>query len=273
MTDTASDARAIINIARESTSPHLVEAGKIYVLQTACGLQTVDLTGDQYRELPRRKKGTVTVDDVASFAQYYLKHEVPASEVFADAEAATITAVLNAHGDDSAGWQDHRVILRMRKTEQWKAWTNYHGQMLKQAEFAEFIEASSADIAPDATVTAADLLEIAQSFQVHSKVQFASGARLSSGETQLVYTEDHAASAGKKGTIVIPTEFQLALRPFEDCNAYRVKARFRYRIDEGRLLLGYRLDGPEVIFRSAVGEVIEQAENACSVTIMRGQPG
>lgn len=278
MTD-EKQAQSIIDLARESTLPHQVSPGQIYLVQTANGMQQVDLTGEQYRSRPKRKKGTVTVDDVASFAQYYAKHADDedagyGAEVFADTDRAVITAVLNAHGAAEPHWQDHRLVLRMRQTDQWKAWADpaRDRKLMSQQAFAEFIEDHAADIAPDGPVSAADLLEIAQSFHAHTKVTFASGKRLASGETEFAYVEETTANAGKKGTIAIPGEFELALKPFEDCAGYRVRARFRYRLNDGVLALGYHLDDPAATFRAAVGEVIEQAEQECSVKIMRGQP-
>ncbi len=266
------EAAAIIAVTRDGIKPQDVEPGCIYVVHTASGYELVDLTGDDYREFPEHKQGTVTVRDVASLGRHYAKHSDNDSEVFADLDAATVTAVLDAHRPGAARWQMHRVILRMQKTPEWLTWTASDRKLMSQQDFAEFIEDNASAIAPDGPVTAADLLEIAQSFQAHTRVQFSSGKRLSSGETQFTYSEDTTASAGGKGTISIPSEFELGIRPLEDCVAWRIKARFRYRLSDGTLRLGYHLDDPARAFREAVSDVTGQAEEACGVTIMRGQP-
>jgi uncharacterized protein YfdQ (DUF2303 family) len=272
MTD-STEAQSVIDAARLSTEPHEVEPGMIYVVPTAAGYVTVDLTGDRYRELPQRKKGTAAVTDVASFAAYYLKHADDGSEVYADLDAATITAVIDAHSVIDARWQEHRLVLAMRKTPQWVTWTRQDRQLMRQDGFAEFLEDNAADIAPDGPVSAAELLEIAQQFQAHTKVSFSSGKRLKDGQVQFTYSEQVEARAGERGVIAIPSEFELGIRPLEDCDGYRVKARFRYRISDGALLLGYHLDDPAGKFRDAVTQVTEKAEDACSVSIMRGRPG
>jgi uncharacterized protein YfdQ (DUF2303 family) len=230
--------------------------------------------------MPKRKRGAVHVTDTASLALYYHKHHDSNSEVYADLDAATITAVLDAHlataGDDYAGegarWQDHRVTLTMRQTPQWITWTGQNRVMMSQQAFAEFLEDNAADIAADGPVSAADLIELAQEFHAHTKVTFASGKRLKSGETQFIYTESTEAKAGERGTIAIPDEFELALRPLEDCDLFRIKARFRYRLREGQLTLGYHIDDPAQKFRSAVDEVVALAEGKCEVKVMRGRP-
>lgn len=271
----ADHAAALISLlAVDAAKPQLVEPGGLYVVHHATGYDLVDLTGDEYLDMPRRKSGTVRVDDVASFAEYYGKHGDTANgaEVFADRDQATITAVLNAHGMDAADWQDHRLILTMCRTDQWTTWLSRNTVMMAQQAFAEFIEDNAADVSPDTTVSAADLLEIAQHFQAHTKVTYGSGTRLATGETQFVYTEETSAGAGKSGTVRIPTEFEIGIRIFDDCAAYRIRARFRYRIKDGSLLLGYHLDDPARKFRAAVDEVIGKAEDACKITIMRGRP-
>lgn len=265
------EAAAIIATARLSTQPQEVLPGSIYLISTPGGYDRVDLTGDAYRDFPRRKAGTVIVRDVASFAQYHAKHSDEATEVFADLDAATVTAVLDAHCTAGARWQQHRVVLVMRKTDAWTAWTGQDRKMVRQDAFAEFIEEHATDVAADGPVSAADLLEIAQSFQAHTKVTFSSGKRLASGQTELVYSEDTTASAAK-GKITIPSVFHLGIVPIDDCAAWKVTARFRYRIEGGALLLGYCLDDPARIFREAVQDVTEQAAEACGVVIMRGKP-
>ena len=272
MTDPSTEAQAIIDACGELEPVHLVEAGNIYAVRQAGGSFTkLDLTGDEYRDFPKRKAGQVTVTDVASFAHYYAKHADNGSEVFADLAAATITAVLDAHGA-SARWQDHRLTLAMQQTPQWKAWVATDRRMMSQASFAEWIEDHAADIAPGGPCTAADLLEMAQQFQAHTKVEFKSGKRLKDGQTQLLYSETTEAKAGERGIIHIPDAFELAIAPFEDSEFYRVKARFRYRLNGGDLTMAYHLNDPEKVFRDAILQVTGKTEEACKVTIMRGQP-
>jgi uncharacterized protein YfdQ (DUF2303 family) len=278
MTDTDNAAQVIRDLSYESSKPRELEPGVIYAWLDAGQVHQVDLTGDEYLDLPRRKRGTVSVRDVASFAQYHGKHAGEHSEVFADLDAATITAVLNAHAADGADWQDHRVTLTMVKTPQWITWTSHDsgsdsGRLMTQDRFAEFIEDNAADVAPGGPCTAADLLEVAQKFQAHTKVTFSSGKRLQSGETQFVYSEQIDGKAGDRGTIEIPNDFELAIAPFEDCEPYRVQARFRYRINSGDLRMGYHLNDPSRIFRDAVLQVVTKAEKECGdIKIMRGKP-
>lgn len=276
MTTSGEAASVIRDLAIATTEPRILQRGHIYGWQQPGGdVAVTDLTGDAYRDYPQHKTGTVGVRDVASFAQYWAKHHDDASEVFADLDAATITAVLDAHAGDGARWQRHRLTLTMRKTPQWETWTRQDRKLMRQQEFAEFLEDNSGDIAADeqSPVKAADLIELAQEFHAHTAVRFSSGKRLQSGQTQLVYSETIEAHGGpQRGTIAIPDAFHLGLAPLEDSTPYRVKARFRYRLTDGELRLGFHLDDPAGLFRDAVSEVVKKAAQASGVKIMRGAP-
>lgn len=282
MTDTDNAAEVIRELAFKAADPAELEAGAIYCYQTAGGPKIVSLQGDEYRDFPARKRGTVVVSDVDSFAHYYGRHADEDSEVFADIRQTTVTAVLDAHrrrgelpGIDEISeprWQEHRLVLKLEVTPEWAVWAGCDRKMMTQALFAEFIEDHIADINPSGPCTGADLLEMAQQFQAVNKVQFSSGTRLATGETQFGYTETIEAKAGQRGQITIPGAFELGIRVFDDLDPYKVKARFRYRMNDGALQLGYHLDDPERKVRDAVSLVVAKVSEACGVTVMLGRP-
>lgn len=287
MTETAAAAHVLEDLAERAQSARELESGAIYAFMTRSGPQVVNLTGDEYRDFPRRKQGTVTVADVASFEHYYRKHADEDSEIFADIKAtatfglpcSTVTAVLDAHRaraslDETSEprWQQHRLVLKLEATPEWATWTACDRKMMTQALFAEFIEDHIADINAAGPCTGADLLEMAQQFQAVNRVQFSSGTRLATGETQFGYTETIEAKAGQRGQITIPGAFELGIRVFDDLDPYKVKARFRYRMNDGALQLGYHLDDPERKVRDAVQLVVAKVSEACGVTIMAGRP-
>jgi uncharacterized protein YfdQ (DUF2303 family) len=269
-TDTAAVVR---DLAYTANIPNALEPGKIYGWLTDGQVHKIDLTGDDYLEYPRRKRGTVTVRNVASFAHYYAKHSSGFSEVFADLDAGTFTAVLDAHGPagEDVAWQQHRLVLQLQQTLPWKTWVSNDRAMMPQQAFAEFLEDNARDVAGK-RVTAADLLEVAQHFQAHTKVNFTQGQRLATGQTQLTYVEEVDAKAGQRGTVEIPAEFDLAILPYEDCAPKVMAARFRYRLANGELRLGYFLNDPARTAREACDEIAAKLADQCSVAVMHGQP-
>lgn len=149
--------------------------------------QLIDLekAQEELRETPRRKRGTFAAYDAGSFTTYMSKHATEHSEVWADIKRRTITAVINAHGnvDAEPGWADHRLVLQLRHTPAWEAWTKYDRSPLPQADFAEHLEDWRSDVVEP---TAADLTELSRTFKATKKVEFSESKLLDrAGPAQL----------------------------------------------------------------------------------------
>lgn len=256
---------------RLSAEPHRLELGGYWALTTPDGIAQIDLTGDKYRDRPARKTGVVKVRDVPSFLHYWDKHRYEgASEVYADLDHRTITAVLDAHSADHAGWAGHVLRLGLRHSPSWTAWVGISGKLMGQQAFAEFIEDHRPDIVEP---VAADVLELAQSFQATVKAEFKSGTVLKSGQRELQYTETVDASAGKSGRLAIPDHITLALAVFEsDGMAEAVTARFRYRLENGSLRIGVVLDEVDDKVRSAFQAVVDDIDQGVDVPVLNGTP-
>lgn len=266
--ETETDARVIVETARTATTPHILALGQYHVVTTPNGVQTIDLTGDAYRQTPARKIGTTTVADVDSFAAYWAKHRDDGSDLYADRASRTVTAVLDAHSAEAARWGQHRLVLRLRHSEAWNAWISRDNRPMQQEEFAEHLEDNRADIfAP----SAAEMLEIAQSIQGTAKAEFQSGTILANGARKLAYVESVSATAGERGDLIIPADFTLRLGVFEGAtHGDDVLARFRYRINGGKLSLTYKLERPADVVARAFEGVVAEVGEACAATVLRG---
>lgn len=262
------DLAAVIDVAQQAAEPHDLDAANPQGVTLPAGARHEVLDLERFLPTPRRKHGAVTLNDGESFSRYVTKHvEAGATEMYADVTAQTMVALLNDHAGDGAGWGDHRATLTLRRTPQWEVWAGHNGTLLEQLAFAELVEDNLPDIVePDG----ATLLELAQSFQAHTKVRFESARHLQGGDRQLVYTEDTTATAGTKGDITIPPTFTLGIAPFEVGEMYRVVARLRYRITDGRLRLGYRLDRPEDVLRSAFRDVVNEVQQRTGIDVLYG---
>lgn len=284
MSDIRTENDAVIQIAQDAARAEsngvLLAPGSIYAFPTANGPHVLDMGKDGYLTrlpAPQRKQGTTTVEDHASFLTYYRKHADENTETYVNVDQQRITAVLDAHATDGPRWGQHRLTLQLRTTKAWKAWTAHDNGWLPQREFAEHIEARLDDIVEPA---AAEMLELAQSFQAKTTVKFNSGTRLASGDMNLTWEETTEAAAGNKGQIKIPAVFKLLLPCLElpvvegeDPVFYAIEARFRYRIERGGgLAIGYLLDDPDAKLRDAVLDVVGQVEKALNVQVLRGTP-
>lgn len=283
MQDVRTENDALIEVARESAriaaGPVLVEPGKLYAFPTADGVQLLDLDEDTYTDrlpAPSRKTGTVVVEDIDSFSAYWNKHRDEGSEVYVDVDKRRLTAVLNAHTSEGPRWRDHTLVLQLKTTRTWSEWVAGDRKALAQQTFAEFVEDHLAEITEP---SAADMLEIATTFQAKAKVSFSSVTSLSSGNRSLAFEEQTDATAGAKGRLEVPSHFRIVVKPLElpvpegdDPLAYGIEARFRYRIDRGQLYVIYLLDDPAAVLRDAVLSVVAKVESDHGITVMRGTP-
>jgi uncharacterized protein YfdQ (DUF2303 family) len=269
------DLQAVIDTAQEAATADLLEEGQSYAQIIPAGARLERFTTDERLLAPRRKTGTVTLFDATSFAAYVLKHhEDDRTELYADPTKPGVVAVLNGHGsrpdadvDPDTGWGDHRAVLTFRETVAWKRWVARNGVLGTQSDFAEHIEESLPEIIEPA---AADMLELAQSFQANTRVAFESAKDLGSGQRALVYRESVEATAGTKGEITIPKEFVIGVAPYEGSAPYRVTARLRYRLSNGSLSIGYVLDRPEDVLRNAFDDVLVQVQQQTERTALLG---
>lgn len=269
----STDAQVIVDVATRAAEPKELDAGGLLhavVVPDGGRIEIIDTERRlaEYQDRPRRKLGTISLTDPASLARYVEHHKIEGTELYADWRAQRVTAVLNDH-DAEAGWGDHRAVLRLTPSPEWMKWTERDGQLGSQIDFAEHIE----DCAPTIVdPSAADLLELAQSFHASTSVEFKSQNRLSDGQVQLRYEETITAKAGTTGQITIPPGFLIRLPVFDGSEPVEMAVRLRYRLRDGRLLIGYVLDGPDLVVREAVGQVVAGIESYCGVVALWGAP-
>ena len=253
------DTKAIIAVAQESVKPILDHDNKLLVFPSVGNHESrvVDLDKTYFlgRELqPRRKTGTIKVFNVQSLNSF-IAHNRDAGNitVYCDSNplAPSIVAVLNDHGDEGPGHRDLRCVVEFRQTPEWKKWLGINGKMIAQEEFAEFIEENMVDIVDP---TGAQMLEIVTYLQATRSADFKSALSLSSGAVQFTNVENLNASVGA-GQIAVPTEFTLGIVPIQGSPRFKINARFRFRITDGKLRLGLKL----LRIEEVMGEVFDMA--------------
>lgn len=263
------EAQVIADTATAAAVPHELDAEALHsvVLPHGATLQVLEL--EKYRAAPWAKKGALTLFTASALGEYVNRHKDDRTVLYADVEARSITAVLNDHAgaSSSPGWADHRATLVLRHDPTWKRWTGNDGSYMAQEAFAEFIEEAYPDIV---SPPAADMLELAQTLQATAKVEFRSQTLLANGQRQLRYEETVDAKAGQKGQLEVPSDFEVALIPFEGCDPYRVTAHLRLRLNEGNLRIGYVLQRPEDVIRSAFADILGTVESATDALALAG---
>lgn len=268
----------LADLARHAAAREVVTLvdGEVLGVVLEGGQQLHQIKLEQYAAVPRRATGLADFGEAESFCTYVARHKDPAATtLWGDLTEATVTAVLNDHehrggqGLPLPGWGDHRAVLQLAATPDWTHWTGADGKLMSQTAFAEFLEDGATALVRPA---AADMLEVASTFQARTGVDFKSAVRLQSGETRLRYEETVNASAGKTGDLEIPSDITLGLEPFEGSPRYEVAARFRYRINNGQLTLGYRLVRPDLARRQAFADVLATITNTLGLPVLSGTP-
>jgi uncharacterized protein YfdQ (DUF2303 family) len=268
----STEAEAIANLAQRPDTTKLVVPGPdVLLVSSPPGWSDIEMDMERYASEPRRPKGTVSVHDAASFTLAVTRNtpdrDVPNTPVYADEERMALVAVLNDDEQGEAGWRDHRVELKLRRRPEWEHWLSLDGKLVDQETFALHIEEGLAEIqAPPA----ADMLDLAQTISGATKGTFKGGARLKDGARAFQFEEEIEAKAGAAGTMAIPEEFTLAVRPFFGSDTWSLMARFRFQLRSGELSLGYRLVRPGDVERAAFTAVAGAVQEALSADLIAG---
>lgn len=232
---------------------------------------------ERFADNPRRKRASVTVDDQASFADYVNQHKVAfVTALFGRINKAggAFSGILDFHTQNvpestpgtTPNWGEHRVGLTLGFTPEWERWTKNDGASLSQLDFAEFIEDNLSDIH---SPPAADLLEVIQDLTAKKEVNFKSTIRLDNGQVGLLY--DEQISSGKRdGQIDVPRDFTISIAPFLGSPAVGIKARLRFRINDGHLQFVYKLNQPHKVLEAAFDSARTYIAHATGIPVLLG---
>ncbi|RQS39794.1 DUF2303 family protein [Burkholderia sp. Bp8990] len=212
---------------------------------------------------PTRHRSQIVVDDVKSFVSLANEFKGDATKVYGTVTPPKFVAIFNAPSAKAGpGWNDHRVSYVCPLSIEWKTWTGKNKQPMNQADFAQFIEDNLPDLLDGAT-----LLEVSRTLEAKKKVNFASGIRLSDGQNEFTYEEQIEGTAGK-GKFKVPEVFELGIPVFTGGPLYKVRARLRYRINEGKLVLWYDIERSHKILEDAVKAVWSEIEVGTELPIL-----
>lgn len=232
------------------------------------GTEIKDLEG--MLAAPTRIRQGVKVLDADTFIAYINRYATPASVVFCDGpEGRTFKGVLDYHQPDQPSWGQHVAVYQCPISIEWGRWKTSDRKKMDQATFAEFFEDNIRDITVPEGIphapSAADMLEISRTLEAKKNISFRQGTRLDNGQVQLTYNEQIDGQAGETGQLKIPEQFYIGVKPFLGGDAFCVPVRFRYRIQESRLVMWFELVRPDKVLEEAyitVRAKIQESINA-----------
>jgi uncharacterized protein YfdQ (DUF2303 family) len=250
---------------------------------------------DEYLEAPERRKGTAHHTELASFIEHVKRFADTDSAIFAHispepGESPALVCVLDYHRAGPEGkprFGEHRSVYHFPVSEEWVAWLAHNGKPMGQDGFARFIEDRLQDIAnpkePGRTGTAfaellacefaspTRLLELSKGLSVHVSSKVVGQVKLSSGEMQVMFSEEHSAD-GKGEPVKVPNAFLIGIPVFRGGELYKVPARLRYRVQSGQVTWTYDLYRPTACFDDAVNIACDKAEEETELPLFRGTP-
>lgn len=216
---------------------------------------------------PTRVRQRVSVIDARSFIAYVNAFKSPSTRLFANPDKSRVVAVFDYHSTDGAKWGEHRAVLTLRHDPAFTRWKAKHNVKMDQVSFAEFLEDGIPDVAKP---SGADLFEIASNLEVKRNASFLSAVRLNNGAHQFKYQEEQTENS-PKGTLTVPEMFTLGLFVFDgDTQKTQVDARFRYRLDGGKLSMWFSLVRIEDVIRDAFAHVLKDIAEGTSITAFLG---
>lgn len=241
---------------------------------------------EPWRTRPERKIGTASVDTIESFIELLERHKTEHSAIFADTDwnKPSLTAVVDYSSGADADFGQHRIRYEFPRSEEWKVWVGKHGKALGQVEFAEFIEDHIQDLsAPDGLEEEHferlfsckvgfpnDLVMLSRGLQINAEVRVKTALKLQSGESQLVFEEDHKNADGQP--ISVPGVFVINIPIFHGGAATRIPVRLRYKLRDGAINWTFLLHRPDVYITEEVRRDLERAARETELPKFEGKP-
>ena len=228
---------------------------------------------------PTRKRAEVSVTTTDSFILYAKKHGsldecVIYAEVDAEGSRCVLRALMNDNGADAPKWRDHRCTFAPALSVEWKRWLSKNGQKnaMSQTDFATWLEDNQGDVrSVNGSPTGADILAMAQAFEVNADKRVKSHINLQSGGVRFEFVEDETKDT--RTSMEVFRRFTLALPVFDgSTDAYPVEARLKYRDNGGKVTFWYELIRPDRAFKTAVQSALDQIKAETGFMLLQGTP-
>jgi uncharacterized protein YfdQ (DUF2303 family) len=271
-------------LAEHMKAPQLMldeTAAHRYTVALPPGWTHHQIDEEKFQSHPRRATGKFHFDELDSFAAYLARHasrfdttawckaDFPKGEL-------SFAAVLNDHDSICAlpGHRDWTAHWEPAKSEEWKTWTGSDNKPMTQVEFAYFIERNLKDIATgEGLPTGTQMLQMATNMEITQDSKFKSQAKLQSGGVRLTYIDDSDEATEK--AMEIFSKFAIGLQAFRGGDSFRIEARLRYRLTQGKLAFWYELIRPDVTLEAASRKLVDQLREKIAdtgVPLFFGQP-
>lgn len=222
------------------------------------------------KPLPRIRQ-VVTMHEIDSFCAYVNRFKMANTQAFAEpgflaaTGKATIMAVMDYHDTAAPNYGAHMALYMPRYSEQWERWHKVCAAPLKQAEFAEFVEETRADIVePDA----ARLMDCVRAFKASKRVEFDSVTYQANGDVTLVYDEK-TEQKGASGPL--PAYLKLGIPVYFRGERFGVPVFVRFKVGGGAVAFQLKMDRSDVIEDEAFLKLVEKVKTDTGIAVYMGR--
>jgi len=218
--------------------------------------------------MPKVIAQAVTLQNADALKGYLNRFKGDTTIMFADVSISRIVGAIDYHGPAKAALVSHKATLDLPYSEEWKTWSGINGQLKPQLEFARFVEENAPDIkAPDAGT----LLDAVRDLQARRNVNFIQAVRTASDNESFEFTDN--TEARTKDDLELPTKFMLSIPVYFGDAPVEVPAFLRWKLDEGKLLLGIKLHRAEHIRQAAFNLIVTDAMEKTQLLAVFGKLG
>lgn len=224
--------------------------GQLAIIPKGMELHSLQKFVDENREYPKRRKGTIETTRMESFKKIVQRFKGESSILFANCSVSSnsiragVKAVFNYHPADNDSFNadnaDHKASYSFPLSRDFKVWLEQNQTPMTQIDFALFLEERVNDMAAPTDADKSqvsglkpkfadplEILELSRNLEIYSNEAFVSKNKLSSGETELKFTNQHVDGSGKP--ISIPDFFVIQIPVFDGGEPFRILSRLRYR--------------------------------------------
>lgn len=252
---------------------------------------------DDYRDAPKRREGTATLTRIESFIGHVNRFKTEHSAIFAgdDPKRPSLTAVLDYHQSVSSYGIDavpdfgrHRAHFAFPLAPEWRIWLEQNGKSMSVLEFGHFLEDNFvhveqvgdfdvlnddikhlvSQLGREAVATPSKLLVLSNGLTINENAQVANHQNLATGEAEIRFKTEHTDAAG--APLAIPKLFIVTIPVFARGDLYRIAARLRYRVSQGRVSFSYDLWGVDRVFEQAFVEACSKAQDETGLPLLYG---
>lgn len=214
---------------------------------------------------PAFVSGGPQVATTRSLIDYVNRFKTDATVIFADLDRAKIVACIDYHGAGSAtaGLRKHHAVLQMQHSKEWKVWTGVNDALMEQKKFARFLEEHKLDIL---SPPGAQLLEMV--LDMEKGVQMRVARKMVSAGSDRGSKDSQMQIDGTE----LPPVWTLQIPVYMGEPVVAVTAYARDEIDDGKLLVGFKLSKIENVVEEELTRIAAEIAGETKVPVMLGTP-